>query len=153
MKYIFILLILFRSVDSSSQSTPTSDSIDIILKPFKKGNKIYREKDSVGKKDIYYNKRNGQIVSIIYQPAERPSAYEYSFVDGELVRMRLFLPYSMNPEAIGKRMLSAYYFRDNILIDKIEMNFPEIDIEYYRALGVRLFEPAIRSVKTKRKRS
>ena len=37
---------------------------------------------------------------------------------------------------------SAYYFKDGILVDKYELNFPQIDIEKYKQEGLELYKRA-----------
>ncbi len=39
-------------------------------------------------------------------------------------------------------MGSAYYFQDGVLVDKYELNFPEIDIEKYKQEGLELYKRA-----------
>jgi len=56
--------------------------------------------------------------------------------------MRIDLPYSEMPSSRGKPMGSAYYFQDGVLVDKYELNFPEIDIEKYKQEGLELYKRA-----------
>ena len=143
MKYILILSLIFCSLqDSVAQNRTYKDSVDLILKLTKRGNRIYHEKNFEGTRHYYYNKIQKQIVSVIYVPRKKHSAYEYHFINRQLVKMRLYLPYSMSPESIGKQMAAAYYFCNDKLADKIEINFPIIDIDYYKVLGLELFDRA-----------
>ena len=40
-------------------------------------------------------------------------------------------------------MSGTYYFRNGSLADKVEINFPEVNIEYYKQLGIELHDRAI----------
>ena len=54
--------------------------------------------------------------------------------------MKIDLPYSEMPSSRGKPMGSAYYFKEGVLVDKFELNFPEIDIEKYKQEGLELYK-------------
>ena len=136
------LLICFWA-KAYAQSTAYKDSIDLLVNQTKKGNKVYRDKDTAGKRLYFFNKRNKQIVGLVLAPTGSHSAYQYEFINNELVRIVLYLPYSMRPESRGKPMSGTYYFRNGSLADKVEINFPEVNIEYYKQLGIELHDRAI----------
>jgi len=46
-------------------------------------------------------------------------------------------------------MHSAYYFKGEILVDRYEINFPEVDIEKYKNEGLELFKKASAYLKNK----
>lgn len=151
MKYSILFLFCLYSIQNTfAQSKIYKDSIELQLKLARKGNIIYHDKDSAGYRLYWYSKSQKQIVTIAYKPPNKCCAYEYFFLNGQLVRFRPYLPYSMNPEAKGKPMSAAYYFRNNILIEKIEINFPVIDIEYYIKLGLDLFDRSKLFLRNKR---
>ena len=135
--------------NSFAQKATYRDSIDIEVKLLNKDNKVYHEKDSAGYRHYYYHKTNKRIVSIIYLPPDKRSAYYYDFINDHLVRVRLQLPYSMNPTAIGKPMKAVYYFQNNILVDSVEINFPAISLNNYTKLGQDLLDRANGLLKNK----
>lgn len=137
---ILLIACTYSYMYAAAQDSSYRDSIDIVLTKFKKGNKIYHDNDSAGKRHYYYNKASEQIKTIIFLPAKMHSAYYFDYINNQLVRIKLQLPYSMNPSAAGKPMRSVYYFRNNVLVDKTEINFPTIDISTYLQTGINLLE-------------
>ena len=88
-------------------------------------------------------------MTIFITNKNQKSSCHYLFLDNELVKMRIHLPYSAMPGSIGKPMHSAYYFKGEILVDRYEINFPEVDIEKYKNEGLELFKKASAYLKNK----
>ena len=95
------------------------------------------------------HKKSNQIVTIITLPNKSHSAVYYDFLNNELVKMIIQLPYSAMPSSIGKKMHGAYYFKDGVLTDKDELNFPVVNIEKYRNEGLELQKRAVLYLKSK----
>ena len=126
-----------------SQGEAYRDSVDkIVVKQIKKGNKTFNEKDKEAKRYYWYHKKSNQIVGIAIVYVSQHSAANYYFFNNKLVKMKIDLPYSEMPGSRGKPMGSAYYFQDGVLVDKYELNFPEIDIEKYKQEGLELYKRA-----------
>ena len=145
MKYLISFIFCFYSFNICfAQKATYRDSINMELKLLIKHNKVYHDKDSAGYRHYYFHKTQRRIVSIVFLPPDKYSAYYYYYLTDHLVMIRLQLPYSMNPAAIGKPMKAAYYFRNNILVEKIEVNFPAINLDNYTKLGQDLLDRAKR---------
>lgn len=114
-----------------AQSVTYKDSVDLLLNQTRKGNKVYRDRDTAAKRLYFFNKKKKQIVGAVLAPTGSHSAYHFDFINNELLRIVLYLPYSVRPESIGKPMTGIYYFRNESLAHKIEINFPELNIEAY----------------------
>ena len=144
----FVAFICFLQV-GDAQSTTYKDSIDMLLNETRKGNKVYRDKDTAAKCLYFFHKKKKQIVTAVLAPSGSHSAYHYDFIDNELVRIVFYLPYSIRPESRGKPMNGIYYFRNGYLAHKVEINFPELDIEAYRIQGIELYDRAIQFLKNR----
>lgn len=140
--FICIIFITCFLQASYSQNEAFADSIDLLIKSAKKGNRILHDNDTAAKRHYYFNKRKQQFVTIVYLPLQKTASYEYCYMNGELIKLRILLSYTLHPESIGKPMVAAYYFRNGRLEHKKEANFPATDIEFYRKLGLQLFERA-----------
>jgi len=141
--FIHIVAFFLFIQNAYGQGKAYRDSVDkILMKQIKKGSKTFKDSDKDIKRLYYYHKKSNQIADIIIADKIKHSAVYYAFIDGELVRMRIDLPYSEMPSSRGKPMGSAYYFQDGVLADKYELNFPEIDIEKYKQEGLELYKRA-----------
>ena len=139
--YIVVFFLFFQN--GYGQGKAYRDSVDnIVMKQIKKGSKHFNDKDKEAKRHYWYNKKSNQIVGVVIVNVIRHSAFYYAFLNKELIRMKIELPYSEMPGSRGKPMGSAYYFQDGVLVDKYELNFPEIDIEQYQQEGLELYKRA-----------
>lgn len=146
---ICITMLTSFALASHSQSANYKDSIDILVNQTRKGNKVYHDKDTAGKRHYFFSKTKKQIVGIVFAPTASHSAYQYDFINNELAKIVLYLPYTLRPESRGKPMSAVYYFRDGLLADKVEINFPEVNIEYYKQIGIELHNRAMLFLKIK----
>ena len=145
MRVVFYIITFSLFIHNGyGQGEAYRDSIDkIVMKEIKrKGTKTFNDNDKDIKRHYWYNKNSNQIVSIAIGYNTQHSAVDYSFFNNELVQMRIFLPYSEMPSSRGKPMGSAYYFKDGVLVDKYELNFPKVDIEKYKQEGLELYKRA-----------
>jgi len=142
---IFLLLTQYLN----SQQITYKDSIDKVLKQYRKGNKVFHDKNEDIKRRYYYHKKTNQISTIIISNSAEHSETIYYFLSEKLVTMSIYLPYSAMPSSRGKPMSSAYYFKDETLVDKYEVNFPKVDIEKYKLEGLELYERAVTFLKNK----
>ena len=150
MKYLTCLLLTFCSLqDTVAQNGIYKDSVELLLKSTKHGNRIYREKDIEGKHLYFYNKSRKQVTTIVLNAVNEHSAYEYHFINRQLVKMKLYLPYSINPKSVGKPMSAVYYFSNDTLVQKIGINFPLVDIDTYKVLGLKSFNRAEQFIKSR----
>ena len=140
---IFIIAFFILAQNGYGQQRAYKDSVDdLTLKLAKKGSKTFKDNDKEAKRHYWYHKKSNQIVAIVIVNVISHSAAYYVFIDNKLVKMRINLPYSEMPSSRGKPMGSAYYFKDGILVDKYELNFPQIDIEKYKQEGLELYKRA-----------
>jgi hypothetical protein len=144
MKAALYLVAFFLFIQNGfGQGKAYRDSVDnIIMKQIKKGSKHFNDKDKEAKRHYWYNKTSNQIVGVVIVNVIRHSAFYYDFLNTELIKMKIDLPYSEMPSSRGKPMGSAYYFKEGVLVDKFELNFPEIDIEKYKQEGLELYKRA-----------
>lgn len=141
---LVFFLVFCWMLDTRAQNRTYKDSVDLLLKQAGKGNRIYHEKDSTGKLHYCYNQRQKQIVTIIFLPSDNDAEYDFYFLAGQLVKIHLLGPYSLSPQSRGKPMRAAYYLREGHLLQKIETNYPPVDIDFYKTLGLQLLERANR---------
>ena len=148
---IIISIVAFICFKQSTytQFATYKDSVDLLLNETRKGNKVYRDKDTAAKRLYFFNKQKRQVVGTVLAPTGSHSAYHFHFINNELVRIVFYLPYAVRPESIGKPMSGIYYFRNGSLVDKVEINFPELDIEAYRILGIKLYDRAMQFLNNK----
>ena len=140
---IYIVAFFLFTQDGYSQGKAYRDSVDkILMKQIKKGSKHFTDNDKEAKRHYWYNKKSNQIIGVVIGNVIRHSAFYYDFLNKELIKMKIQLPYSEMPSSRGKPMGSAYYFKDGVLVDKYELNFPEIDIEKYKQEGLELYKRA-----------
>ena len=132
------------------QEKTYKDSVDdIVIKQIKKGGKHFKDHDKDTKRHYTYNKRLNQIVNVAIVYINEHSAAYYYFLNNKLALMRIDLPYSAMPSSRGKPMNSAYYFKDGVLVEKYEVNFPIVDIEKYKQVGLELHKRAEMYLKNK----
>jgi hypothetical protein len=150
MKAITIIgVFLLLAHHLNSQQITYKDSIDKVLKQYRKGNKVFNDKDENIKRRYYYHKKSKQISTIIISNTSEHSGTIYYFLNAKLVTMSIYLPYSAMPSSKGKPMSSAYYFKDENLVDKYEVNFPKVDVEKYKMDGLQLYEEAVMHLRNK----
>jgi len=142
--------LLYFSQNVLGQDIAYRDSVKSSFKQVKKGTKIIKEKDNESKTLYYYHKKSNQVVSIIFVSQTPKKTVYYHFLDSDLVIINIQLPYSVMQSSIGKSMYGFYYFKNGILRDKNELNFPSIDIEEYRTQGVELYNRAISYLRARR---
>lgn len=134
---VYIAALFLFTLNGYGQKKSYKDSVDdITLKQIKKGSKTFRDNDKDTKRYYWYNKRSNQIVGISIGYHNEHSAASYAFLNNKLVKMRIDLPYSAMPSSRGKPMHSAYYFKDGVLVERYEVNFPVVDIEKYKQEGL-----------------
>ncbi len=146
---ICIAAFIYFQQDSSAQPATYKDSVDLLLDQTRKGNKVYSDKDAAAKRLYFFNKKKKQIVTAVLAPTGSHSAYHFHFINNELVKIIFYLPYSVRPESKGKPMNGIYYLRNGSIAYKIEINFPELDVEAYRIQGIELYDRAVQFLKYK----
>jgi hypothetical protein len=146
---ICIGIFLFGAQNLISQQVTYKDSIDRVLEQYRKGNKVFNNNEKSTKRHYFFNKKLNQIVGIVIVNTTQHSGTNYYYLDTELLLMRIYLPYSAMPSSKGKPMSSAYYFKEGVLVEKVEINFPKVDIEKYKLEGMELYEQAVLHLKNK----
>lgn len=147
--WLFLGIFLIYTKHINAQELRYKDSVELLIEETRKGNKIYHDKDTEAKRMYYFNKRSKEVVTIIIAPTNRHSAFHYSFINGQLLRIRLYLPYTAIPSSIGKKMYGSFYYRNGILADKNVLNFPELDMEQFYQKGLALYSRAIEFLRSK----
>jgi hypothetical protein len=149
MRYLILLFSLFFCKSVCSQHLNYRDSVELLIKAARKGNKIDKEKDSNGGRLAYfYNKKSKELVSIVLVTEDKESFYYY-YSESMLLCFSIIPSYKKYPERIGERMKGIYYLRNGEVVDKVEYNFPSLDIESFKKLGEELFLRGSAFLKTK----
>jgi len=148
--FISVLISLLFIQEGIAQETSYKDSVIALLNETRRGTKVYNEHDKGAKRKYFYHKKTKKIVGIFISPYKSGAAFQYEFINNELVMIRLYLPLSaLPPTSRGEKNYGVYFFKNNVFVDKDELNFPQIDIEQFKVQGLELFKRAVQFLEKK----
>ena len=147
---VSILISLAFNQPNFAQETSYKDSVIALRNETRRGTKVYNDHDNEAKRKYFYHKKTKKIVGIFISPYKSGAAFQYEFINNELVMIRLYLPLSaLPPTSRGKKNYGIYFFKNNVFVGKDELNFPQIDIEQFKVQGLELFKRAVHFLEKK----